>query len=91
MTTCKGDACAVWVFLVGFNLTYYHVLANFMPSVLWNVGKLDEFKGACAFHALLLWAFWTFIDALAESSKFIGIGGVPNVCKLGVLAQLSLL
>ena len=91
MTTCDSDACAVWVFLVGFNLAYYHGMANFMPPVLWDVGELDEFIGVCAFHALLPWAFWTFTDALAESSKFIGIGGVPNVYKLGVLAKLSVL
>ena len=76
---------------MGFNLTYYHGMANFMPSVLGNVGKLDEFKGVCAFHASLPWAFLTFTNALAESSESIGIGGVPNVCKLGVLAQLLVL
>ena len=74
-----------------FNLAYYHGMENSMPSVLGNVGKLDEFTGVCAFHALLPWAFWTFTNALEESSKFIGIGGVPNVCKLGVLVQLSVL
>ena len=60
-----------------------------MSSVLWNVGKLDESEGVCAFHAFLPWAFSTLTDALAESAKFIGVGDVPNVCKLGVLAQLS--
>ena len=53
LTTCGGDACVVWVFLVGFNLAYYHGMANFMLSILWNVGKLDEAGGVCAFHALL--------------------------------------
>ena len=72
-TTCDGDACAVWVFLVGFTLAYYYGMADFMPSVLENVGELDEFKGVCAFHVLLPWDFWTFTNALAESSKFIGI------------------
>ena len=57
LATCDGDACAVWVFLVGFNLAYYHGMEIFMPSVLWNVSELDEFEGVCAFHALLPWAF----------------------------------
>ena len=76
---------------MGFDLAYYHGMANFISFVLWNVGELDEYEGVCAFHALLPWAFRTLTDALAESSKFIGIGGVPNVCKLGVLAKLSVL
>ena len=62
-----------------------------MSSVLGDVGKLDEVKGVCAFYALLPWLFCTFTDVLAESSKFIGIGGFPNVRKLGVLTQLSVL
>ena len=66
-------------------------MANFIPYVLGYIGELDVFKGVSAFHALLPWDFWTCTDALAESYKFIGIVGVPNVCKLGVLAQLLVL
>ena len=56
-----------------------------------NVCDLDEFEGVCVFHALLPWAFRTFPDALAESYKFVGIGGVPNPGELGVFAQLYVL
>ena len=62
-----------------------------MPSVLWNISKIDESEGVCAFHALLPWAFLTLSNALAESAKFIGVGGVPNVCKFGVILQLVVL
>ena len=54
-------------------------------------GELDDFEGVCAFHALLPWDFRTFSDALAELSKFVGIGGVPNLGEPGVFAQLSVL
>ena len=91
MTASDGDAGVVWVFLVRFYLAHNHGMANFMPAVLRNVCKLDEFEGVCAFHALLSWAFRTFSDALAEPSKFVGIGGVPNLGELGVFAQLSVL
>ena len=57
LTTCDGDAHAIWVLLVWFDLAYYHGVANFMPSVLLNIGELDESEGVCAFHALLPWAF----------------------------------
>ena len=91
MTACDGDTGEVWVFLVRFELTHNHGMENFMPAVLRNVCKLDDFEDVCAFHALLLRAFRTFSDALAEPSKFVGIGGVPNSGELGVFAQLSVL
>ena len=84
LTSGDGDAGAVWVFLMRFDLAHNHGMANFMSAVLRNVCKVDEFEGVCAFHALLPWAFRTFSDALAESSKFVGIGGVPNLVELGV-------
>ena len=86
MTAGDGDAGAIWVFLVRFDLAYYHGMANFMPTVLRNVRELDEFEGICAFHVLLPWAFRTFSNALAEPSKFVGIGGVPDLGELRVFA-----
>ena len=74
-----------------FELTYDHGMANFMPVVLRNVCKIDDFEGVCAFHAFLPWDFRTFYNALAEPSKFVGIGGVPNSGELGVFEQLSVL
>ena len=91
MTAGDGYAVEVGVFLVRFDLAYDHGMANFMPVVLRNVCELDDFEGVCAFHALLPWAFRTFFDALAEPSKFVGIGGVPISVELGVFAQLSVL
>ena len=57
LTTCDGDARAIWVFLVGFDFTYHHGVANVVSSVLWDIGKLDESEGFSAFHTLLPWAF----------------------------------
>ena len=91
MTASDGDAGAVWVFLMRFDLAHNHGMANFMPAGLRNFYEMDEFEGVCAFHALVPWAFRTFSDALAEPSKFVGIGGVPNSGELGVFAQLSVL
>ena len=62
-----------------------------MPKVLRNVRKLDELKGIRAFNALLPWAFRTFSNTLAETAKFVGVGGVPDSGELGVFAQLSVL
>ena len=91
MTSGDGDAVAVWVFLVRFNLADNHGVANFMPTVLRNVQELDELEGICALHALLPWAFRTFSNTLADPSKFVGKGGVPDSGKLGVFAQLPVL
>ena len=91
MTASDGDAGAVWVFLVRFDLSDNHGVANFMPTVLRNVRELDELEGICAFYALLPWAFRTFSDTLAETAEFVGIGGVPDSGELGVFAQLSVL
>ena len=52
-TACDGDARAIRVFLVGFDLAYHHVVEHFMSSVLWDIGELDESEGVCAFHTLL--------------------------------------
>ena len=91
MTAGDGDAGAVWVFLVRFDLADKHGVASFMPTVLRNVRELDEIEGICAFHALLPWAFRTFSNDLAEPSKFVGRGGVPDSDELVVFAQLSVL
>ena len=74
-----------------FDLADNHGVANFMPAVLRNVRELDDLEGICAFHALLPWAFRTFSNTLAETSEFVGIGGVPDSGELGVFAQLSVL
>ena len=68
MTSSDGDAGAVWVFLVRFDFADNHGVANFMPTVLRNVQKLDELEGICAFYALLPWAFRTFSNTLAETA-----------------------
>ena len=94
-TLCRlagdGDAGAVWVFHVRFDLADNHGVANFMPTVLRNVREINELEGICAFHALLPWAFKTFSNTLAETSKFFDIGGVPDSGELEVFAQLSVL
>ena len=56
-----------------------------------NVRKLDELEGLCAFYALMLWAFRTFSNTLAETAKLVGIGGVPDPGELGLFAQFSVL
>ena len=91
MTASDGDTGAVRVFLVRFDLADNHGVANFMPTVLRNVRKLDELEGIRAFYALLPWAFRTFFNTLAETAEFVGIGGVPDSGELGVFAQLSVL
>ena len=73
-----------------FGLTDNHGVANIF-SVLGDILKLNEAEGVCAFHALVLGAFLTLSNALAETAKFIVIGSVPNVRKLRVLTKLALL
>ena len=90
-TTSNGDACLVGIFFVRFYLADNHGLANFSSSVLGDIITLDEAEGVCASHALELGTFWTLYNALAEASKFIGIGSVPNVRKLWMLTQLAVL
>ena len=60
LTAGDGDAGAVWVFFVSFDLAYNHGMENFMPAVLKNVCELDEFEGVCAFHTLLPWPLEPF-------------------------------
>ena len=91
MTASDGDAGAVWVLLVRFDLADNHGVANFMLKVLRNVQKLDELEGICAFYALLPWAFGTFSNTLEETAEFVGIGGIPDSGELGVFAQLPVL
>ena len=47
MTTYDGDARAIWIFLVRFDLSDNHGVANFVSSVLGDIYKLDEAEGVC--------------------------------------------
>ena len=57
MTTCDGDARAIGILFVRFDLADNHGVANLFSSVLGDIRKLDEAGGVCAFHALVIWAF----------------------------------
>ena len=91
MTTCDGDMCAIGILIVRFDLADYHGVANFMSYVLEDIRKLDEAEGDCALHELVIWYFCNLSNPLAEADKFIRVGGVPNVRKIGVLTQLAVL
>ena len=57
LTPCGGDARAIWILLVRFDLADNHGVSNFVLSVSGDILKLDEAEGVFAFHALVLWAF----------------------------------
>ena len=74
---------------MGFDFADNHGVENLVSSVLGDIHKLDEAGGVCAFHALVLWAFWASYNPLAVAAKFIGVGGVRNVRILWVFSQLG--
>ena len=57
LTTCDGDAGAVGIFFVMFDLADNHGVENFFSSVLGYIRKLDEAEGVCAFHVLVIGTF----------------------------------
>ena len=81
-----GDSCAIRVVLLGLDLAYYIAVADFFETIRWYVDKVNDMEGISAVD----WLFGGICasEALAETAKFFGVGGAPDVFVLGVLDEL---
>ena len=55
-----------------------------------NVGMQNRSEGVNAIDALFVGHCWVLSNALAQASKFVGIGCIPNVFVLWVALQLDM-
>ena len=51
--TSDGDACPIGIFLLMFDLTHKHGVANFFSSVLRGIFKSNDAEGVRALHVLV--------------------------------------
>ncbi len=68
----NGGAGAIRVIVLGMNFAYHHGVTYFLPFVERYVLIVDEKEGVSAIHTLGAQGV-TRADALAETTKFIGV------------------
>ena len=88
---CYGDASAVRVRFLGEKRANNIGESDAFATVQWNVFVLEDVKCFGALDALIFWVFWVGVDALAQVSKFVGVGRVPGCSKERMTAELEVL
>jgi hypothetical protein len=68
---------AVWIILLRTDLADDHGVADFLALVERDVVVDDEIEGVSTCYPLAIWSR-AGTDALAETTKFVGIGGIPR-------------
>ncbi len=84
-----GDAGAVWIVLLRTDLTDDHGVADFLALVERDVVVVDETEGVGTCYPLAIWRR-AGTNALAETTKFVGIGGIPRGFVMGVTTKLAM-
>ena len=75
---------------MGAHFAYHSGVSDVRPAVGGDVVVVDWTKGIGAFDSLLGRVCWVVTDALAESSKFVGVGGIPDFFVGRVVAELAM-
>ncbi len=67
----------VWIFLLRTDLADDHGVADFLALVERDVVVVNETEGVGTCYPLAIWHM-ARTNALAETTKFVGIGGIPR-------------
>ena len=86
MISADGDARAVGIALLWADLTNHFGISDFGSAVGWDVFEPDEEEGVGSLDALAC-AVGGGADTLAEAAEFVGVGVVPDLVKIWVLAE----
>ncbi len=81
----------IWVWSgSSFFFTYHHGVTYFLPFVSWNVLVIYEKEGVSPHHTLGAGGI-PRANALAETTKFISVHGIPHGFKMGIAMELAML
>ena len=81
---------AVGIAFLWSDLAYYFGVGDFGSAVGWDVLESDDEEGVGSLDALAC-AVGVGADTLVEAAKFVGVGVVPDLVEVWVLAELSVL
>jgi hypothetical protein len=84
------DLGVVCVILFRTNFTYHHGVAYFLSLVRQNVLVVDEEEGVSSCNPLGTGSI-PRADALAQTSKIIGVRGIPRCFVMGIVTELAML
>ena len=79
---------SIRIFLLGVDLTHNRSVGDFFSSVLRYVIVLDGKEGVRVGNSFAS-PVWTYSNALAETAKFIGCRGRPNLGEAWVTEELA--
>jgi hypothetical protein len=80
---------AVWIVLLRTNLADNRGVTDFLALVERYVVVVDETEGVGTWYPLAIWRR-ARTDALAETTKLVGIGGIPLCFVMGVMTKLAM-
>jgi hypothetical protein len=84
-----GDTGAVRIILLRTDIADDHGVADFLALVKRDVVVVDETEGVGTCYPLAIWPR-AGTDALAETTEFVGIGGIPHGFVTGVTTKLAM-
>ncbi len=87
LATSNGNPGTIRVILNRTDFADYKGMADFLSLVRWDIFVLNQKESIGTINTFCAW-LGAGVDALAESAKFICIGGVPSCLVLGVTAEL---
>ena len=90
MISANGDARAVGIAFLWSDLAYYFGVGDFGSAVGWDILESDDEEGVGSLDALAC-AVGGGADTLIEAAEFVGVGAVPDLVEVSVLAELSIL
>ena len=82
-----GDACSIWVSLLWTDFAYNIAVADFWEMISGNVSEVNNVKGVGAINWLC--GEICASEALAEMTKFFGVGGAPDLLVLWMFDKLA--
>ena len=85
--SADGDARAVGIALLWADLTNHFGVSDFESAVGWDVFDPDDKEGVGSLDALAC-DVGGGADTLAEAAEFVGVGVVPYLVEIQVLAEL---
>ena len=83
MIASDGDAGTIRIIFIRSNFTHYHGVADFLSFVSRDVMIVNEKEGVSARNSFGFGG-GSRPNSLAQSSEFVGVGGVPGFLVAGI-------
>ena len=86
-----GDASAVRVSFWGVKRANDLGESDAFATVQWNFFVSEDVECVGALNVVLVWVFWGGANALAQASKFFGVGYVTGCSKSRIASECAVL